>query len=79
MTPFVILIVIIAFALVSVAIYRAVHSPDVPTQISDQDETVPSARPLTAISIFWAIFGALWAYTLLASLVYIALRSLNNL
>ena len=38
----------------------------------------PSEPPLTAKAIFWAVFGALWAFSISAGLLYLILRSLNS-
>jgi len=35
-------------------------------------------KPLTAWSVFWAIFGALWLFSLTAGVVYAILRALNS-
>jgi hypothetical protein len=34
-----------------------------------------AATPLQAVGVFWAVFGALWAFSLTAGLVYFLLRA----
>jgi hypothetical protein len=36
----------------------------------------PPAQPLTGNTVFWAVFGALWAFSLTAGILYALIRLL---
>lgn len=55
--------------------------PGITSEVSPEGQrsvACPSAPSLTAKAIFWAVFGALWAFSLSAGLVYLILRFLNS-
>ena len=39
------------------------------------DEADSGSRPLSAKGVFWAVFLALWAYSLTAGLIYLIVRA----
>jgi len=51
---------------------------DIRAQASDPNSAEQKSGQLTAKSIFWAVFGALWAFSLTAGLVYAILRAISN-
>jgi len=76
---------IIFWSIVVLAVVRFMRPstplPGITSEVSPEGQrsvACPSAPSLTAKAIFWAVFGALWAFSLSAGLVYLILRFLNS-
>jgi hypothetical protein len=73
------IIAVVFLGMICMAIYYSVTykdpaAPKVPG--NSQGTTTAPPKPLAASGIFWAVFGALWAFSLSAGLILLIYRLL---
>ncbi len=86
MSPVVIISAIVIPILAVLGIYNAIRPSAWSPEATEADaDPTPAAvgrsgilQPLTARSVFWAVFGALWAFSLTAGFVFFIIKLLNS-